>query len=454
MKFLVLLLLVAACGKESTPPRLDLEDSDGDQVVNHLEVGEDKYIAKTQELPKVEGKMRILNKGTVVFETTITNSKNLNRESLNLLTSSIYTKDEGQYFDEWTKIHLEKKPSSLLKEDLYEVEMIFQTLEKTPSALMYINKENRTKILDWSSKLNFNYSYRELNSILVGESHFSFSSEWLDRPYFFDGKAETALKERTYRVFYYNGIRTQILYVSKELSFTGLLGQLGITHYTPAEKDDLFALGEKDNEERWWTREVNSTLKVIAKSHPIIVKNTYLEKMLKSQNMLQRLNGQEANLNFKKEPNAKFFVKIRGSKIDRSFYLEEKNTEYFVARGEYSRECKIRQLNLTGEHSIPLSENDLRSSLRINVDGLDVNLNSAIHAQKGIDAEGEYWSLGFDYKGESIKVTLLQRAQNTYQSVGVHWHNCLGSAKPKEGTVLLNNEKQMDLKIESFIEKI
>ncbi len=59
MKWLILLALVASCGKHTQPKALDLHDSDGDQIQNFEESDFDKYVANVESLSEVKGVLRV-----------------------------------------------------------------------------------------------------------------------------------------------------------------------------------------------------------------------------------------------------------------------------------------------------------------------------------------------------------------------------------------------------------
>jgi hypothetical protein len=91
MKTLLLLLLLAACGKNEMPPENDMNDSDGDSIPNYREAEMDKYISKVFPLQEVETEIEFQTGSTKLtsHKFMISNKIDLQKYSVDLLVRNL-----------------------------------------------------------------------------------------------------------------------------------------------------------------------------------------------------------------------------------------------------------------------------------------------------------------------------------------------------------------------------
>jgi hypothetical protein len=148
-------------------------------------------------------------------------------------------------------------------------------------------------------------------------------------------------------------------------------------------------------------------------------------------------------------------VKIRGQRTLNTFAESSSSWHMGGARGELSEDCRNWSRAITSTRSVGVTKEELLSGLKIQTGEKSALLNEfAANITEGTDKEGWYLELAMDETPEEFSILLVSRPESTYVKTGVYKTMCTHYHAPKYSGVNTNEEGQMNLKIESFIEKI
>jgi hypothetical protein len=126
MKILILLMILISCGKQLDPMAEDLQDDDGDQILNRDEPGFEKYVAQLPIMEDISGVIR-LNAGKLI-EIKFSNSEDLHDKALFLITRQ--KPNQNGYFLEYrTKLIFKGNPViPELLSDQYNLHLSFHDI--------------------------------------------------------------------------------------------------------------------------------------------------------------------------------------------------------------------------------------------------------------------------------------------------------------------------------------
>lgn len=444
MKWLILVLLVS-CGHES-PPARDVGDADGDQIPNYLESNSElqKYVAEA--IPFKETKATLSYKTEsrqITFE--LANKSNIAENALKLLTKTTSTLVDEDYFSEWSKLRPVTKLEEKLKEDRYLVTMVFQTEDK-PQFIHFEDGKVQIPVGKFAKRMEFILSGVELSKILTGEAHFVMNRSESIRPF----SMEENIRERTYRVFVFDGRAGRIHYVSNELSFQRYLALSGVDESFTLENFRGFTAN--DTAPFWWTRSIGTKDKVLVHESMMNLARFHQSNFEITKMNVTRVNGQKARvLNVDKAPGTKFVLKFRASRELRKFQESRESWTRGGGRGEINESCRSHSRQISSTATVVPDKEEILNELHFQTSEKTVNLaDMKEFITEGKDDKGDYLELALDKTPASFSVYLSDRPASTYVKTGTYYYYCFEERRGGEDT---NEEGQMIIDVESFIEK-
>lgn len=442
MKWLILAFLMS-CGHES-PPARDVGDSDGDQVPNYLEANDElqKYVAEVIPFGKVEGVLSFkLNNQIVTVK--LGNDHDAAAGAMKLLTKTMSTLRSGDFFSEWSHLKVETN-SFQIPASQFSVTLHLETNDR-PESVTLTDGKAEIEIGKFSERMEFDVSGDELQHILSGALKFNLRRPGSTDPY----SVENTIRDRTYRVFLYDGRTSRVHYVSQELPFPEYLKLSKISQ--SYEIKNFRGFIQKDTANLWWTRVIGEKDRVVVKASLETLSKFHLTNFEKRDASVSRNNGSPGSkFQIVKAPEVQYVLKIRGSKTVRSFKTSSRS--YFRGH-EADIECREYSRVIKATRNEVVSKHDLLENLVITSTGTQKFLKDFLsEITEGVDENGWYLELALDSTPDQFEISLVPRSRATFHRTGVYDTICNGRSVIS-GTQT-NDEGQMNLKIESFVEKI
>lgn len=440
MKLLILLLIVACGHKE--PPAKDVGDSDGDHILNYQENELDKYVAETVPFGEVKATLSF-QIDTKLVQIELTNNSNQALNALKLLTKSSSLLKLEDYFSEWSALRPTTPFTEKLVELQYPVTLTLETQEK-PALLVLSDGKAVTPVQKFAKRIDFNLYAEELGKILSGKSRLELRrSAELNTV-----SSEDSVHERTYRVFLFDGRVGKVHYVSREIEFEKYILLMGL------EAQDIMALkgfSSTDEKDKWWSRSLGDD-KVLVYSNLKHLAKFQKSGFNKVEQTITRSNGKQGSvLQVTKAPDTKYVLKFRGTRTVNFFREFRKNWHQGGARGEISEDCFSlnREVNLTT--GLPFSRDNFSEMVLTSKEKVRTLKELMISINESSDDQGHYYELVLDKTPETFTISLPTRPAGTFQMTGAYYVDCIDI---KRGGTPTNEEGQMTINVESFIEKI
>jgi hypothetical protein len=457
MKYLLMLLILASCGKNHEPAAQDLRDSDGDQIVNEFETSDfEKNVADITPFGEIEAELRFpqgmlqVEKNNIVFK----NDPNLSLYTKILMVQNISSLKLDEFFSEQSALYLKDgKIQSALKEKTIPVTIVFKNF-KQPKTITLITKDKKIDLGTFESTAAITLEKEQLESILKGDSFLSLSRN--TKKQFFANSQEADIKEKTYRVFMDNGSEVKVYYVAKGYSFHKFLEHFGIAKYKPIEEANLLSLTHASNLPEWWVRSLSSRDKIVINDSLRNLVDSYISSFKREWYDVQRINGvAKASYVLKKPAAAKALIKIRSSQLNSQF--EETSTTERITVGRladngYTYDCTHKFLKEVNNTPAAVSEQEIRRTLDVRVDG---QLLEVLPLDIGEDELGTFWELAIPVSVQKLELSLKNLPASEYFQTGLFYSKCDGRNQGRPIVQSLRTiEKQLSLNIEAFIENI
>lgn len=450
---LLILLSLIACGKHEQPKRLDLRDSDGDQVLNYQESELEKYVANFEPLGKVKGVMRFtLDK---IIEVPLSNELNIKDSSLSLAVANKDRVSAENYFSEWSKLRLTKTISLPdLKSEQYQLHLQFEDGSAEPEELLLKTESEIINLGAWSNFLKIQISRENFSSLINGKAFFMLKKKFPKSSLFNEAQAGT-IKDKTYRVHYFDGKKSRILYVSNELDFSELLRLMDIKARIISE-DDLFFNAHIQEKDQWFVRELKDSDKVLVFTNISKLREKFLKNYTYQKKVLSRKNGKAAaSIQFKNSEGAKVYLRITSAHFTQRTFVESKERRSHGGGGGGGREGNAESpykcthyLRKVKKETVFLSSLE---NLFQNLGESEALLNSDYEEQLGNN--GPYWEMKLNQPAVNLIWIFINRPASTFTKTGEYDNSCRRDRSISYGTST-NYEGKFEVVIESFVEKI
>ncbi|MBA2405858.1 MAG: hypothetical protein H0V66_13865 [Bdellovibrionales bacterium] len=458
MKYLILLLLITACGKHKMPAKQELGDRDGDQIIDELETSEfDKNVADITPFGNIEAELRF-QQGMVEVEKNVLRLENITNllvYTKDLMTKNLSSLPVNEYFSEQSVLRLKgPKIQATFYESHIFVKLVFKDFIQS-KVLSLVTKNGKIELGKFEEVANLKLEKHQIEAILKGESFFAISRE--TKKEFFLNSQESDIKTKTYRVFMDNGKDIKIYYVSKSYPLKSFLTHFKIKSYKDIEEANLLTTTYQSELPEWWIRTLHDTDKVIIHEDLKNLADHYLLNFKTNTHKVLRVNGySKQHLVLTKSAVAKSLVKIRPTKQNAIFKeVIDKGVSYHQGRpienGD-SWKCNNYYLNQISKVNVPVNESDIRDALQVKING---RLYEHFPLEMGIDKNGVFWEIGIASGVEHLELSFNNLPAADYFQTGLFHSKCTNNgAGPKIIQNLRTNEDHFQLNVEAFIENI
>jgi len=459
MKWLLLVLMIS-CGKEEMPKAIDLLDSDGDQIIG--EVGDAKYIADFLQIGEVNGQMSFKSGDLVKKEIfiKISNARNLFEESIDILTQSQLKKLPQDFSSEFSKILVETpKILPVLEDRIFDITLSFLPSDSPPDVLLLIDGKSTVKIADFKTTLNLKLNKKDLDSLLSKKTYLAFGKRTILQKFHDSLPVQETIREKTYRIFYNDGLTGKIFYVSHDYSFESFLINKNISKARPFFDIDAFQIPAGETE--WFYRHFDDGDKVLVKTGNENILKSYLKNFQRTDITLRRENGSSVNsLKINKANESLIHLKFRATKTERTFREYVEKVRHTIGGGREGSPEQWHCMNyyrvVDTETSVPVVNQSLLTNMMIRVNNSQYPLAVLDHVISQKDDEiGQYIQVTLRLHTESLEVYLQNNANDTFVLTGRYDLNCgRDLVRGAISVVPTNIEGSLNLAMEAYVEKL
>lgn len=451
MKWLFFFFLIS-CGKHQTPPAVDLLDDDGDQILNSMEASEsDKYIANFEPLGAIKGTLKFNH--TTPVELTFANKINSRKDALKLMIGRNDDISYREYFSEWSRVEFDQKTKMTdLKNNFYTLHLHFESNGTIPEEVILINKEERTFLGKWSSIMRIDLSKAQLEDLLSGKAHLAFRKNF-QKTEQYEVSADVSIKNKTYRVYFYDGEKTRIYYISKDFPFDNFMELMNVPETEKYEMDKIFFTGAGQLNKKWFERKFkNGDLALVYSSH-VEMRENLLQRFEYQKTVLQRTNGKpQMPLALKNKAAATVYLKMTSSKTKRVFSETEQYIKYKVgnpSREGHIYECLHKLRHIAEERDVPTSIYDFYQNV-------DVSNGNLMQIEEYLSEERFSWEIKMTSEVGNTIFSVSPRAPSSYVITGEYGQKCKNKATALKllDAQETNSEGKLSFTIESFVEKL
>lgn len=452
MKTILLMLLLASCGKHEMPAAQDLNDNDGDQIPNAYEKEGMKDIADVEPLEEIEAELEYQSGLTklVNHKFILSNKLDLQKYSRDLLVKNSLSLISSDYFSEFSYLRLKENLNpDLGNEGFFRVVLRSANSKANPKELFLIYPDRKISLGKWNSTFDFELNSSDLKAILKGEAHIAMS-HLNTKVNFWSEDQEDTIRAKTFRVFMNDGTKTAIYYMSKKLNTESVLKYFKISKYKNIEEQNLLTTTLKPQSAEWWIRKVSDRDIIIVKDNLRMLSNHYLEGFDKKKMTFKRENGKtQSQLTFNKHSAARILLKIRGQQQTVT-YFEETRKEYGNHGKERGWECHLSYRSASPITVKDLDPLDIVKSLRLN----GIETQSELKLLN--DETGTFWEVEVNSNEEILNLSLENLTSQEYLQEGLFAKRCTSDSigEPKVKPNLQVPERSLTLNIEAFVEKI
>lgn len=448
MKWLILLALVA-CGKHQEPGALDLNDSDGDQVLNYQEGDAEKYIADFETLGNVKGRIKFVT--DIQGEVNFSNNSYLLQDPMKIMIGDLEKKDLENYFTEWTELKLEITNDTKSPNQTNLLHLYFDHVDKEPTEVMLTDGKFKRTLGPWSPYMRVTLSKLEFDGLMKGGLRLSLRKNFNSTERF-KTTADETIQNKTRKVFFSNGNKTQVLYVAKELPLEKLARYLEIENPKLITNNSLFFNSNDQGGNEWFYRKFQSGDLAIVKTSIQEIKSRFFGRFVKQGEQLKRENGSAVqDLKLYNEAGDLIYLKIRSSQTLRTFSESQRDVRYSVgsrAQGtDDSWVCTHFNRSVDVQTKVKPGVPDLINSLK------DASQIKNLEYLEQIDEKGVFWEVKFTAMSSNLNLSLSDMPSQTYTVIGEYLVNCERGRVTRGGSAA-NVEEHLTFDVESFVEKM
>lgn len=454
MKVLIILMLIIACGKYEEPKPLDLRDSDGDQIRDYLEGDFNKYLADFEALKVIHGVIKYSSIPN--HEISFSNQTDLKEDTIKLMTGEMQTMQRDQYFSEWSELKL-KLPTELIEShnQLNILHVYFGPTETNPDELVLIEGQSTKPMGQWSDYMRLQLTKDEFNSLMRGKSKLGLRRKFKQERFFLS-TSDQSIKSQTYKVHLYDGKRSKIYYVSRNLTVEQFLRYLKIEKVIKVTDEFLFFNSLDQSSKQWFQKEYEDSNIAIAHISIQDLKKDFYKKFHRQSLTLKRDNGVSMNsLILENKDNKRIFLKVRPIIMtSRSFSEYSEVSRHQIGSPRHGTDESWTCLNYMKKIE---TENVKLPTLEDFFDNLKMpfNLDTQMAFLEQFDERGVFWEIMIVSPPLHWQLTLSELNPSSYTKTGQIAIDCgyKGGYRSTAAT-LTNPEGQLKFEVESFVEKI
>lgn len=440
MKWLIFIIFFSSCGKHVEPNKIDLSDSDGDQILNVSD--EDKYVANNESTIQSRGRIKFNN--GVISEIPFSSDRFLNQSILSLITQNSKKEIDQSDFSKLSKIKL-LRSEKLKKSNLnnHTIRFYFDTNHSTSDEVVMINSTMVTSLGFWEKNKKISLSTIEFEDILSGKSHFAIKKKD-QKNNSAEARLQDSIHHKTYKVYFYDGMTNKVLHISNDLDFNLFKEQQNIRSITIKKAKDLLLNMPEKSLRKWYSRKLNNNTYVLANLDEADAYQSLSANFVHSKILLKRTKGTPQNtLKLNNKFGALVLLRIKQpQQIAKAIQIASNKDKTITFIGKkMSTSC------------YQFFKNSLKDKTYIhNFEFLMKNMKNLNILRKyileNIDTNKVYWELLSDELPENFNISFV-KALNL--SRDQYLNTCFN---PKIPPQTLYIESNLTVEIESFVEKI
>jgi hypothetical protein len=247
---------------------------------------------------------------------------------------------------------------------------------------------------------------------------------------------------------------TQVNYVSHELPFERFLKLKNIIQARNIEEKQ--GLGWTDENKDWWIRNLGEKDKVIIKASEKDISLEMEKNFTKDTQIVKRINGRiETTVRVMKSPQARLFLKLRGTKEYVSFSETTRRSRKPIGRESELTSCihRIRNINSNGETTV--SSEEMLSTLQVQTENKSFSQEELKGmAYETLDESGPYLEVLFDSADQNFSITMPNRPASTYTRTGEYQWECEAIARHTVAGPQTNDESHFTTRVDTYVEKL
>ncbi len=445
MKWIILILLVS-CGKHESPPPVDLGDHDGDQILNHLETSDkEKYIANFEPLGVIKGSIIINN--SYPIEVKFSNNGDDKKRAIKLMTNKSNDLSRKEYFSEWNNLILKRSSDfHQLNQMSYVLELNFDYTELRPDELYLIEGDEHTRLASWNQNMKITLSHDKVHRLLNGKATLSLKR---NLPQIIQNyvSSDQSIKDKTYRVHFFDGNKSSIFYVSRKLTFKAFKDLYDIRETEQYSEESIFFNYSETAPPLWYEKNLKNGDQILVYASPQQLKETLLKRFQYNKNVIQRKNGFPASPLTLISSKGSVYLRIKGTKSERSFeesVVRKNYVEGNPLHGGTIVKCNHLVRQISSEVNLPISYQEL-------VGEMIINRGEISRVEEQTLTEGVVWEMKIRSFENSLNLNLRALPFSTYVITGEYGPLCRKYVlTPAQNT---STEGYLTLEIESYIEK-
>ena len=439
----IILLLVVSCGKHQEPPpqpMVVVQKPLKKPLVTKPEVrpAEEKpvLIREIQPVKNISAYLTFWNgRGHETLELIASTNSHQLVSDLLVKNKRAILKEEFDLNKTYLRMNKYAARPELDSPNQIELKLEFDRVMEEPAWIGLIHSGREISRLKWQKQVSVKLTGYELNAFFRGELKISLQK---DQP---NDRNEVP----SFRVYQSNGFESKILEISEELSFEEYLDQEKIIAHDIAEVD-LLSILPHNQIKKWWKRQTpfGWSLGYFSLNE---LKGVYLRGFKLVAKQIGRKEGVSlAPAIFKKDPEARMFMKIRPvSQKTRSF--SKKTTDRRI--GPYIK-CTQDLVTLSKENAIIPNVPSIISQLQLRDDGRKAALaHSNVNLVQTKDQSGAYLYVIPKNQSREFELSSIALSKKQFTATGITKDTC-SSVKPR----IISNEKQLLIKVETFVEKL
>lgn len=447
MKFLLLILL-AACGKQSPPSFIDANDSDGDQIINAYDP--DKYTANIDVVPELTGTVAISNTGETKRFASIefSNTKDFNKElKKNLFRSSSLIQLEDN-FQEKNKLRLRPSKIDLSQnsDKMFDIRLTIKQDFAQKGFLSFVHKKNDNSKKEVKNDLLFRLSREEVTDLLNGKSYFSFSSPKKSSSW--DLERSDNIAKKTYRVLIKDGSKAELRYVSKDLPISSYIKMQKISFYTDIDQITI-STEENDETYRWWVKKISDDYYYLIHTNMRELKSIFSQSNSVQKIKLSRENGfTKSVINLKNPLKIPIQLKLKSTLLKRTLSTHTEPSNVRANENEYWA-CSLQIRSVKEYFEEKLTVTQLYNDLEFYTNGVKRPITPESLEINELDGD---FLININFSASEIQIRLKTLPEAEYLPTGTYYMACDGKKSENYYNNPLHPEAQMQLIGEAYVE--
>lgn len=422
MKYLLIFLIISACGKHQEPEKLAFLDN----------LDQEKRIVGQEGNIKVSGSIHFSIEKT--HSIALNNEIDLNEASKSLLTKHAKSNASWKYTSPYIVLNLVSPDGFNLMNEVYYIDVEVKAAKGTFSSYLLLENKKVTSLAVWEPLSTIRLDKQQFTDLLTGNAHLALEKS---DPYSISAEEFSA----SYPVFFNDGNKTQIFRVPNETPIKEFLKNNAVAQIKDFDPNYIF-YNKSDKKRSWWLRSTNDFHSVVFAAEKEL-HDAYLKGFELKSYKLSRKNGYSDSITIKKHEEAKVLLNITGSRMLNVF--KESTVPAINTKDPLKpKKCELHYLNEAAVKSDFIAANHTEEILMQNVKhfALSNDIRTAIF--------GNSIELKLNSLNKIVNLSLGDLAPSTYREVGLYKNNC----GRKDETRNVNLEHDLTLQIEALVEII